>query len=166
MVVSAAQGQHAYGGIPRVKVTGSCSGVLLKPYDFAPESPAYVLTNGHCARAFGSDEVLLDQPGSGTVTFNYFHDAPERPSFAVRSLRFSTMKGTDLAILELEPPEITAYVFKFGSMADVTCPDASGYRPFVASPFAIRKTGAAVRFCAIGMDLADNPTPPLEILLQ
>jgi hypothetical protein len=101
VLVPAAEGQHAYGGVARVRIGNTCSGVLLEA-DLYADGPAYVLTNGHCARAFGSDEVLLDQPGSGTVTFNYFHDAAQRPSFAVRRLWFSTMKGTDLAILELE----------------------------------------------------------------
>jgi hypothetical protein len=101
VLVSAAEGQGPYGGVARVQAGSTCSGALLKTAVFPGEVPAYVLTAGHCARAFGADEVLLDQPLSGTVTFRYFHDASDRPTFEVRRLWFSTMKGTDLAILEL-----------------------------------------------------------------
>lgn len=100
VLLPAAGGQQAYGGVARVQAGSTCSGVLLEVGPYV-DAPAYVITNGHCARAFGSDEVLLDQPGAGAVTFNYFHDAANRPSHAVRQTRFSTMKGTDLAILEL-----------------------------------------------------------------
>jgi hypothetical protein len=57
-------------------------------------------------------------------------------------------------------------VYKLGPFADTDCAEPAGYRPFVASPFTVRKTGVPLRFCAIGADLADNPTPPLQIVLN
>ena len=102
VLLSAGEARGAYGAVARVEVTGVCSGALLRAR--AADAPAYVLSNGHCARAFGTDEVFIDEAAVGSITFDYFHDAPERPIFPVRRLPFSTMKGTDLAILELGVP--------------------------------------------------------------
>jgi hypothetical protein len=70
----------------------------------ADDVPAYVLTSGHCAGAFGANEVIVERAETGyEVAFGTFADTAgsesDIPSVAVA---FATLKGTDLAVVELD----------------------------------------------------------------
>jgi hypothetical protein len=95
-----------WSGIGRLRLQSgeACSAVLLDTRDRQglASGPAYVLTSGHCV-FFQYGAARLDQAMSAQITFNYFHDTPQRQrQYAVRMARWSSMVGTDLAILELE----------------------------------------------------------------
>ncbi len=98
------EGQNqAYSGVGRY--ANKCTATFLKPTpgEIAPASPAYVLTAGHCAALSGKDDVLIDAAGNGGAAFNYFTDTRDRQvSYRVKRVRWSSMKGTDLAVLELD----------------------------------------------------------------
>ena len=100
-----ADGQNdALSGVARVNGATTCSGAFVAPVD-AADAPAYVLTNGHCAQDWDANRVIVDQePGDGwRVTFNYFIDTPEAAvTVPVRRVAYSTMKGRDVALLELD----------------------------------------------------------------
>ncbi len=67
------------------------------------DSPAIALTNGHCVQPWTANEVYFNLPAdSTTVTFHSFVDAPEQGvRIEVEQVLYSTMKGLDLAVLEL-----------------------------------------------------------------
>lgn len=82
----------------------TCNAVLLDTRDHRGKAvgPAYVLTSGHCV-FFSYGTARLRQAITADVTFNYFHDTPERHvTYAVKTAHWSSMAGTDLAVLELD----------------------------------------------------------------
>ncbi|SFI04112.1 MULTISPECIES: serine protease [unclassified Pseudomonas] len=82
----------------------TCNAVLLDTHDRRGKAtgPAYVLTSGHCV-FFSYGTALLRRAFTADVTFNYFHDTPERHvTYAVKTAHWSSMAGTDLAVLELD----------------------------------------------------------------
>jgi hypothetical protein len=61
-----------------------------------------VVTNGHCVDFPGTNEVLLDLPGLGSVVFDYFIDTQARQlRVPIQRIAYATMKGHDLALVEL-----------------------------------------------------------------
>jgi hypothetical protein len=91
-----------FAGAAMVDVGGGCSGVLVRPGgDPVPDAPAYALTNGHCIDLLPPSEVRRDARARGTVTFGW-PGGPLDETAEVSSVRWASMKGTDLAILELD----------------------------------------------------------------
>jgi hypothetical protein len=63
-----------------------------------------MLTNGHCVGLWDSTSVLVDDASNPTaVTFNGFIDTQDQ-AFTIEAptVRWATMRGTDLAVLELD----------------------------------------------------------------
>nr|BFF02170.1 trypsin-like peptidase domain-containing protein [Streptoalloteichus tenebrarius] len=56
--------------------------------------------------------------------------------------------------------EITGYEIKYGPRATTDCADPAGYRPYRRIPTFLAKKDAPWRFCAVGLDHADNRTAP------
>lgn len=95
-------------GIGRVNTEGgsSCTGTLLDTSSPAStsDSPAYVLTAGHCI-SHTNGEVMLNEQTKGTVKFNYFADTKdERQTYNVSTISYSTLKSHDIALVKLETP--------------------------------------------------------------
>lgn len=94
-----------WSGVGQFQNGGSCTAFLIRPPGAAGSSPAYVLSNGHCISTGSANEVIRDRALATTsrVTFHYFRDTVSR-QLPVRALRVlhSTMKGYDLAIVELD----------------------------------------------------------------
>ena len=83
--------------------TSSCTAVLVRLSD-NDNAPAYVLTNGHCAQDWDPNAVYTNKSVDHTVYFNVFKNTPDSARVLVRAkqLAYSTMKGTDLAVVELD----------------------------------------------------------------
>jgi hypothetical protein len=91
-----------YTGVARVALGPRCTGFLVNVNSRA-DSPAYVVTAGHCLDLLSTNDVVVDRVARGTVTFHYFADtADRRKTVPVRLVRYATMKERDIAILELE----------------------------------------------------------------
>jgi len=95
-------GNQVLAGIGRLNASLTCTAFFLDTGARA-DAPAYVLANGHCISTNSANEVILDRAG-GTlrVVFNYFVDtqAAQIP-IGVRRIAYSTMKGLDVSVLEL-----------------------------------------------------------------
>lgn len=95
-----------WSGIGRLSLQSgeSCSAVLLDTRNRQGRAagPTYLLTSGHCAFfQFGSARIHL--PVEAKVTFHYFYDTPQRHrQYAIRTARWSSLVGTDLAVLEVD----------------------------------------------------------------
>jgi hypothetical protein len=82
----------------------TCSAVLLDTRNRQGQAtgPAYLLTSGHCVYfEYGSARANL--PFEASITFHYFYDMPQRKrQYAIRTARWSSLVGTDLAVLEVD----------------------------------------------------------------
>jgi hypothetical protein len=101
--------EHFYeiwSGVGRLSLQSgeTCSAVLLDTRNRQGRAtgPAYLLTSGHCVLfQYGSARTHL--PLEASVTFHYFHDMPQRKrQYAIRTARWSSLVGTDLAVLEVD----------------------------------------------------------------
>jgi Trypsin-like peptidase domain len=106
VLLSNADGNNPYSGVVRVQARATCSGVFLATTsDDDPrggDASAWVATNGHCVAFPGTNQVLLDQPGGGSVVFDFFVDTQSRQlRVPIRRVAYATMKGRDLALIEL-----------------------------------------------------------------
>jgi Trypsin-like peptidase domain len=70
-----------------------------------PNSPALILTAGHCVNDnMTANEVMIDQPAGSEWSYTpaYFIDTPaQHIPVAVDRVVYATMKGSDLAVLQL-----------------------------------------------------------------
>jgi hypothetical protein len=90
-------------GIARFDGQAACTGTFIAPGN-NPDAPAYLLTNGHCAQPWDANEVFLDEAAEEgwQATFNYFVDTTaEAINIPATRVVYSTMKGRDVAIVEL-----------------------------------------------------------------
>lgn len=82
------------------QLNGTCTGALLDTGH--PDSPAYLLTAGHCTSAVedGNAVVLSTRVGRGAEFERVVGRQPV--SVPVIATTYATMKGTDLAVVELD----------------------------------------------------------------
>jgi V8-like Glu-specific endopeptidase len=96
-----------YNGVGLIDVNfGVCTGFLISSGGSHPNTPAYVLTNGHCQGSAGklpsNREIVINRSTKTNFTVNYFHDfKAERLTIPVKRIVYGTMKNNDIAILEL-----------------------------------------------------------------
>lgn len=120
-----AQGEHAHwSGIGRLNLQrgDQCIASLIdsRGADGHSTGPAYVVTSGHCMD-IRNGRIIQDQPTQGAIIFNYFADTPDtRPTFVLKRTIWSSMQGSDLALVELD-----------ASLAEVT---AAGIHPLALGP--------------------------------
>lgn len=84
----------------------SCTATLVAGSDEPdPQKPALILTAGHCAAgATGDNEVVMNRPMSEGWLFtpSYFHDNKDQHvAIPITTILYSTMKSTDLGVLQL-----------------------------------------------------------------
>ena len=84
-----------------------CSAAFIKPSKSKSSAPAYVLTAGHCYVSLSgavaeADQVIVDEPALGRVRFMRFSDAKSYIEVRTKRWVYATLKGVDIAILELD----------------------------------------------------------------
>jgi hypothetical protein len=134
-----------YNGIGRFRGPATCTAFLVRTADPAP---AYAFTNGHCLGFLDANEVVLDRALTGTLTLNWFIDTPaSRYAVPLKRAVWASMKGVDLAIVELE-----------ATAGDLV---ARGFRPL---PLAA--TPAAEGDAVLNVGAPSNGIPPGEEFLR
>lgn len=90
-------------GIGRLVGLNTCTASLIDNGE-DPAAPAYVLTAGRCVQPRLANEVYLNSlVGDMHVIFNYFSDSKEEQvKVPAKMIAYSTLKGRDIAIVELE----------------------------------------------------------------
>ncbi|KYG02792.1 hypothetical protein BE21_04960, partial [Sorangium cellulosum] len=88
--------------------SGACTAFLVDPAG-RPEAPAHVLTNAHCTHEWtaeaAANAVFVDTEATPELRmiFNYFRDTEgAQVEVPAKAIRYATMKGTDLAVVELD----------------------------------------------------------------
>ncbi|MHC8384242.1 trypsin-like serine protease [Pseudomonas sp. LB3P14] len=61
---------------------------------------AYVLTAGHCID-HSNGKIITNKRVTGSMTFNYFTDVSKNTSYPVKQVKWRSMQGVDMAIVEL-----------------------------------------------------------------
>lgn len=100
--------QHSHwNGIGRIRndTQTLCTASLLDTRDDQGNAgPAYVITSSHCIHRVNG-AVQKDLPIKGSISFNYFDDTLEQlKTFPLKTLKWGSSQGVDLAIIELEAP--------------------------------------------------------------
>jgi hypothetical protein len=110
-LLSNGNGQNKiYNGIGQYRGRASCTAVFIRVIageQISSSTPAYALTSGHCVKFFGTNEVMVDQvPGQSIgniqLIFDYFYDTGGKWPVRVKKIAWASMKGADLAVLELD----------------------------------------------------------------
>ncbi|AZF26302.1 serine protease [Pseudomonas sp. R2-60-08W] len=137
-------------GLMKNAIGQSCNAVLLDTRDRQNKAvgPAYVLTSGHCVY-FSYGTAAINQAIEANITFNYFHDTPvQHRSFLIKKAHWSSMVGTDLAILELDT-SLAALVAKGIVPLKLAAHQQAGEREVinVGSPSGFREKGLRMSAC-------------------
>jgi uncharacterized protein (TIGR03437 family) len=104
LLPSADGSNDGFAGVGQFRGTLTCTGSLIDPSGLgATDSKAWLLTAGHCIslEPYG---VIRNQPLTAQVTFKFFVDTPpaNRVPVRTRATGWATMKGIDLALVELD----------------------------------------------------------------
>lgn len=104
LLLNADGSNERYAGIGRSNAGASCTAVLID-VGGDDDAPAYALTSGHCTgwweHTVAFEDRALDAPGE--VIFRFFTDTVEaQRRVPVVAAAFSSMMGTDVAILRLD----------------------------------------------------------------
>ncbi|MFT7838100.1 serine protease [Saccharothrix sp. BKS2] len=78
-----------------------CSGSVVRPPGHRPEDPALVLTNGHCVRMMGADEVVVEEASDRAFTLLARDGRGDLGTVRAQGLAYATMSGTDVALYRL-----------------------------------------------------------------
>lgn len=106
-VLTNAQGENNHwSGIGRLYLESGrqCMGSLIDTRNDHGQAvgPAYVVTAGHCV-SLRNGVIVQDQPMKARIAFNYFGDTGDtRREFTTRRALWSSMQGSDLALVELD----------------------------------------------------------------
>jgi len=104
LLLNADSRNSAFTGVGRLNSELVCTAFAVQPRGDA-DGPVYALTNGHCVFEPNTNRVVLNAPvpRDSKVTFHYFADTETRQvTVPVRSIPYATMKGLDIAVLELD----------------------------------------------------------------
>jgi uncharacterized protein (TIGR03437 family) len=142
ILLNANGANDAFTGVGQFRAALTCTGSLIDPSGLgASDAKAWLLTAGHCIslEPYG---VIRNQPLTAQVQFNFFVDTPERRvTVRTRATGWSTMKGVDLALVELS-----------ATLGDLA---AQGIRPLRLAP-SEPQAGRAVFWTGV----SGSPIPP------
>jgi hypothetical protein len=79
----------------------NCSGSVVRQPAHQPSDPALVMTNGHCARFMGPEEVVVDQSSDRKFTLLASDGEGSLGTLRASALVYATMHTTDVALYRL-----------------------------------------------------------------
>jgi len=102
LLLNADHRNDSFTGVGRLRIAPTCTAFLVK---MAETGPVYALANGHCVLGAAGNDVATDVPvpPNSSFTSHYFVDTPSRQlPVKVKSIPYATLKGLDLAVIELD----------------------------------------------------------------
>ncbi len=102
LLTNASGESEQFSGVASLRGSSSCTGFLVDTG--VPEAPGTLVTNGHCVGIWDSSTVVVDDASAPmSVSFRSFIDTvDEVVEVESTSTRWATMRGTDLAVVELD----------------------------------------------------------------
>ncbi|TCO58191.1 S1 family peptidase [Actinocrispum wychmicini] len=79
----------------------NCSGSVVKPPQALDSDPALVMSNGHCVKLMGANEVIRNQSSSRTFTLLSGPNASTLGTLRATKISYATMHGTDVSFYQL-----------------------------------------------------------------
>jgi V8-like Glu-specific endopeptidase len=99
-------GASRFQPVGQLRASSACTATLIAgAHPPSADTRALILTAGHCASHFNTNNVIVDQaaPAGWTYTPAYFTDTQSsHHSFDVARVVYATMKNIDLAVMELD----------------------------------------------------------------
>lgn len=127
----------------------SCTATFVEIPNSNPDAPAIIITNGHCTNdIFQDNNIQVNVPLDAVVVFKKISGIPENEYVrcTTRNILYGTMKGTDLAIIQLNisNKDLIAKGIKPLKISDIfpvigAKIEAFGY-PLSISPVILRKS--------------------------
>ncbi|WP_018680990.1 S1 family peptidase [Actinokineospora enzanensis] len=78
----------------------NCSGSVVRPPSATDNDPALVMSNGHCVKLMGANEVIVNQATSRTFTL-LGPSGQSAGTLRATKLAYATMKSTDVSFYQL-----------------------------------------------------------------
>jgi V8-like Glu-specific endopeptidase len=100
MVLAPAQAVQIKADFTGIVALSNCSGSVVRPPAAKDTDPALVMSNGHCVKLMGANEVIRNQTSSRTFTLL---DSAGNALGTLRSTKiaYATMKDTDVSFYQL-----------------------------------------------------------------
>jgi V8-like Glu-specific endopeptidase len=100
MVVAPAQAVQVKADFTGIVALSNCSGSVVRPPAAKDTDPALVMSNGHCVKFMGANEVIRNQASSRTFTLL---NGAGNALGTLRSTKiaYATMKDTDVSFYQL-----------------------------------------------------------------
>ncbi|RJQ77279.1 serine protease [Pseudonocardiaceae bacterium YIM PH 21723] len=113
-----------------------CSAATVRFAGAADTDNALVLTNGHCVRLLGADEVVVNEPWDNFWFWLYDDKGNGIINVQPKQVLYATMSGTDIALIQLHKTyaDVAAYGAKTLELA--SSPPAAGTAIDLPSSFA------------------------------
>jgi hypothetical protein len=106
LLLSTDSGAERFQPVGSFRGQSQCTATLIAgAHPPADDVPALILTAGHCVGSFHTNDVVTDvqAPSDWNFTPAYFIDTQaQHKSFKIHRTLYATMKGIDVAILELD----------------------------------------------------------------
>ncbi|NUT53788.1 MAG: trypsin-like peptidase domain-containing protein [Saccharothrix sp.] len=112
-----------------------CSGSVVRPPAHQSTDPALVLTNGHCVKFMGADEVLVDQPSDRKFALLDRDGDDSLGTLRASALVYATMHDTDLALYRLDETYAEVEAMGSGALELASAPAATGAAVGVVSAY-------------------------------
>jgi V8-like Glu-specific endopeptidase len=98
--LAAAPAQAVQADFTGIVALSNCSGSVVRPPAAQDTDPALVMSNGHCVKFMGANEVILNQASSRTFTL--LNGAGQNlGTLRATKLAYATMKDTDVSFYQL-----------------------------------------------------------------
>ena len=141
-LLATAENEKNWSGIARIVSNQSCTAAFIA-MESQLESPAYVITAGHCVMnltdttsSFMVYENALAPSNPNLINFRFFREKQERleeqlsvekkqSQFHIGRVTYATMRGQDLAILEITAEDSFPGIYRLMNRADQEPEDAA-----------------------------------------
>ncbi|MEV4310879.1 serine protease [Actinocrispum sp. NPDC049592] len=100
-VFAAPAAQAVQADFTGIVALSNCSGSVVRPPQAKDTDPALVMSNGHCVKLMGANEVIRNQASSRTFTLLSGPNGASLGTLRASKIAYATMKDTDVSFYQL-----------------------------------------------------------------
>jgi V8-like Glu-specific endopeptidase len=101
MAVAPAQAVQVKADFTGIVALSNCSGSVVRPPGAKDSDPALVMSNGHCVKFMGANEVIRNQSSTRTFTLLSGANGTSLGTLRASKIAYATMKDTDVSFYQL-----------------------------------------------------------------